>query len=827
MPPKAKSLTKIIKLFEQKKYWLIEQLCLQIDRAEISIRRYIKQIGYYSSFTHNSRWYTLKSIPKFDKNGLWFIDGIGFSKHGNLKKTILHFINKNHQGLRARDLQKLLSTPCYAVLNHMYKSKLIDRVKSASGFIYISANETKKQHQLHRIQAQQTQVVAKLQLNAITAVYVLVEYIKNPDASFKELSIAVTKYQVIASSEAIERLFEEHDLKKKKLLLIQLFGQYRQQANEQLTPHHLFKQLPQLRFMPETQLCPIDKQPLKVLKTERRLVKAMGIGTFEAHITELFSSEHKHLGSFKSNEISKLVPPVSRVSYDVIVETGRLRFQHQRKVEEIADYLFKQHAVEISNSEVEVLINKFTFYVAAVHQESAHLIKQFIVAQGGYILHLDATCEGNSPKFMVSIDSVSNFVLHSAKITSENTDEIYDFLKQIVNSLGEPLAVVSDLSKAIIAAVQKLLGDIPHYLCHFLAAIGKALFEKEHQKFQKALSKAGISGKLKQFRKKIADNFETLSISEIENYLKQPKELEKTAEVTEMYLYALIFWILDHPSLGHGYGFPFDQRYLNFFQRLQTAYKLLDEVKSFYSTQSDNDKLLWKLFHLIQPIICDSALKKTKAQYKTKLAVFTDLRHALGIAPESNVKALRQNSALTSDKQMPLIKIEVEEFMQKLQHKIDTVTDNSIKNSYKTIQKRILSYWEQLFAAPFEVEVNGEKRQIQVQRTNNILEHGFRSDSYAYRRIHGNRSIRRNLEKIPEQVALVKNLENPNYLKLVYGDQNQIAKRFSQIDVKIIREMAEKHKLKKGENNSQNVKRVCREPLFTKQLKAAFAVVAT
>jgi hypothetical protein len=216
MPSKIKPQTQITEFLNRKKYGSIKQLGLEIDRAEISIRRHLKHIGYYSSFTHNSRWYTLKSIPQFDQNGLWFIDDIGFSKHGNLKQTILHFINKSAQGLLARDLNKLLATPCYAVLNHMYKSQSIDRVQSASGFIYISTNETKKQRQLHRIKAQQTKTDDRLQLNAISTVYVLVEYIKNPDATFKALSIAAEKHQVIAPPEAIERLFEKHDIKKKR-----------------------------------------------------------------------------------------------------------------------------------------------------------------------------------------------------------------------------------------------------------------------------------------------------------------------------------------------------------------------------------------------------------------------------------------------------------------------------------------------------------------------------------------------------------------------------------------------------------------------------------
>jgi hypothetical protein len=51
-------------------------------------------------------------------------------------------------------------------------------------------------------------------LNPQTAVYVLVEFIKNPKASFFELSVAVNKKGVKASQQVIAQLFKDYDLKK-------------------------------------------------------------------------------------------------------------------------------------------------------------------------------------------------------------------------------------------------------------------------------------------------------------------------------------------------------------------------------------------------------------------------------------------------------------------------------------------------------------------------------------------------------------------------------------------------------------------------------------
>ena len=205
---------RLVLLFDQKKCWAIEELTHSLNYSTISIRRFLKDIGYYSSFTHNSMWYTLHPIPKFNKRGLWFYQEIGFSKHGNLKQTIFNFVSKSPQGLTAKDLFEILLIPCHPVLNQMYKKNQIDRFNTQRGFIYLSIDIKKRQRQLNRLQSQLFTAKESESLNAQAAVYVLVEYIKHPEASVAELSKAVEKREVKASPGAITMLFKEHDLKK-------------------------------------------------------------------------------------------------------------------------------------------------------------------------------------------------------------------------------------------------------------------------------------------------------------------------------------------------------------------------------------------------------------------------------------------------------------------------------------------------------------------------------------------------------------------------------------------------------------------------------------
>jgi len=597
----------------------------------------------------------------------------------------------------------------------------------------------------------------------------------------------------------------------------------------QLAPGKLLEKIPTLNFRAEQKNCPVDKRPLHVLKTGERTIKSVGIGTFKAHQTVLYCKQHPELGCWCSEELDQLAPDNSNVAYNVIVAVGKLRFMENRQVAEIQHILFIKQAITVSISEIELLIDKFIFYLAAVHQQNIHLIREQIKAQGGYILHVDATCEGDSPKLVSSVDSVSGFVLYSAKISSENKDDIAAFLRQIYLYFGRPHAVVSDMSKAIQAAVVEVFGHLPHYICHFhfLAAIGKLLFDKEHDAVRNALSQAGLSGKLKAISNHLRKNFAALASNDIEKYLATPEKLGTTTEATDMLVYYLILWILDHASDGNGYGFPFDQRYLNFYERLQAAQTLLNEVKTYYSTTADNDARVWKLYHLIQTIVADSALKSTVTLFKAKLSVFSQLRQALAIAPQTTSNGLRKSCEETSCQELAKIKTAVESFMQRLEQQINQTTDKPLRASFISVKERLLKYWEQLFADPFIVAVNDEKRMFFIHRTNNIMEQQFRLFAYSYRRVHGNRSIRRNLENIPEYLPLVANLKNPDYVKLVFCDESNMAKKFSEIDVKIIRTMVTKHHSNKKNLVSNKIKpKVLRQAQFKNQLKIAFSAVA-
>ena len=74
------SLQLLSSLFEKQSCWRIDPLAAEMEYSVPSVRRFLAAVGYYSSYTHNGMWYTLRSIPRFDRDGLWFFSDIGFSR---------------------------------------------------------------------------------------------------------------------------------------------------------------------------------------------------------------------------------------------------------------------------------------------------------------------------------------------------------------------------------------------------------------------------------------------------------------------------------------------------------------------------------------------------------------------------------------------------------------------------------------------------------------------------------------------------------------------------------------------------------------------------
>ncbi len=202
---------KLVSAFNRQKCWMITPLAEQINYSIPSARRFLAQIGYYSSFTHNGRWYTLSSIPRFKQDGLWFHRKIGFSREGSLTRTLVQLIEKSPMGLTAEQIGEKVKCRCHAVLVKLYRENRLQRQKQGRSYVYLAADE-----QIASIQRLALPKAHIPKLPAEMAVLLLAEFIRTPDSEIQQLAKTISRRTgVLIKYEQVQRLFEQHGLKKK------------------------------------------------------------------------------------------------------------------------------------------------------------------------------------------------------------------------------------------------------------------------------------------------------------------------------------------------------------------------------------------------------------------------------------------------------------------------------------------------------------------------------------------------------------------------------------------------------------------------------------
>ncbi len=530
--------------------------------------------------------------------------------------------------------------------------------------------------------------------------------------------------------------------------------------------------------------CPDCGCELKVRKTRTRTVSTLHVGRFRAREVFLICKPCGH--TYRSEELCALVSSGANFGYDVMSYAGKALLSRYRNEEEVVAELAKKN-VQISLREVSLLGMKFVTYLAIAHQRRAPEITEDMRTRGGYICHLDATCEGGDPLLMSSIDSLSDIVLGNVKLPAEDVEHIVPFLQRIKKAYGIPLALVHDMGKGILKAVATVFPKVPDFICHFhfLRDIGKDFLDAEYDIIRKRLSKHGISAKLRYRAKLLKADMDSKPelIQALESGIRDaslPTDMRQFIPIVNTY--TLIQWALQGKSEGHGYGFPFDHPHLALAKRIRQANTDIENIKDIHLRGDWKDNGPYFKLHVdLKKIMKDRTLWKTVEAIEKKIVVFEKLRKAMRIAPKSGRAGLNDEGQKGN---IRTIETSVKKFRAWLTSRKGYAQNTAAQKMIEQIDK----YWKKLFADPITVQTPSGPILIQPQRTNNILEQFFRSLKRANRRRTGNASSRRMLRTILAETPLVKNLENPVYMKILLHGKASLEEVFAEIDIDTFRE---------------------------------------
>lgn len=128
--------------FDKNKIATLDQLRAALgDPARCTIFRKLGDLQYLSSYSHRGKYYTLRSIARFNSQGLWNFDSVWFSRFGNLLQTAEAFVQQSEAGYSAAELKEILQVKTKHALTQLVRNGRLQREVFDSIFVYLSTEE--------------------------------------------------------------------------------------------------------------------------------------------------------------------------------------------------------------------------------------------------------------------------------------------------------------------------------------------------------------------------------------------------------------------------------------------------------------------------------------------------------------------------------------------------------------------------------------------------------------------------------------------------------------------------------------------------------------
>jgi hypothetical protein len=186
--------------------------------SRMTVFRRLSGVEYLCSYTHTGRYYTLFDIARFDSDGIWFYDDIGFSQNGSLKNTVTYLVDNGDGGKFHSDLQRQLRVRVHNVLLDLVQSKQIKRIKFEGQYLYLSNDKEQSTKQIEQrdqlsMQARRIPVFISEPL----VIEILAEVIRQSKRHQRadQVACALAIRGLPISEDDVMTVFDQYDIEKK------------------------------------------------------------------------------------------------------------------------------------------------------------------------------------------------------------------------------------------------------------------------------------------------------------------------------------------------------------------------------------------------------------------------------------------------------------------------------------------------------------------------------------------------------------------------------------------------------------------------------------
>jgi hypothetical protein len=122
-------------------------------QVDMTVFRKLASLGHLTSYSHRGGYYTLKTIPRFDDQGIWLGRGAWFSRHGTLLDTAQALVKESAAGYLAAELEAAVHVPAKDALRQLTLAGRVHREDFQGLYLYTAPDRTRRQEQLAARQA--------------------------------------------------------------------------------------------------------------------------------------------------------------------------------------------------------------------------------------------------------------------------------------------------------------------------------------------------------------------------------------------------------------------------------------------------------------------------------------------------------------------------------------------------------------------------------------------------------------------------------------------------------------------------------------------------
>jgi hypothetical protein len=846
---------RLIALFEMRIVLTLKMMKRSLKRCRASVVKYLVNIEYCVSYNAAGKYYTLKGMPSFDSNGIWKCGDAYFSKYGTLRETVIELVKRSPNGYTHAELRDILGIRMFNTLQDLVEDGKIKRREICGTFVYFSlehdGDEIDKirnpqdkvevqnnnvsevpKNDVHTVPQPETSNVP-IKLPNYVGLYEIVEVLTsfcngnfNPEKAYSHLQ----QKGINITFEQVESVFSCYDLKEKISLSIlmdkkNIINFITEMIN---TSYPLYCDYNMLEKAEKT-TCEFCGSKLVSSKTSLRHIQSIELGFItlrEQHrwcpngCIDPKTGKKYHT---RGDNLSTFVKPGCNYAYDFECYIGRQIFLGIKQVKEVHADL-QSLGYNISESEVIVLRNRFLQHVEDIHLANAPLLLEYIEAQGGYVAHIDATCEAGRGGTYAIYAGGQKWVLVAGKIESENSEYIAPILQKAIDLFGIPIAFVRDMGKAMTKSIENLILNCdnkpPELVCHYHVGkdIGKDILNKDHEALMLLFRSDKVRPDLNKLLGNITNDLIGKNPQEVEYNCQEFKRIPNSVKglniIKKMLLFLLDFRFDESKKL-----FPFTRPYLEFFNRCCSIYDVTAKNLARGKHVGKTEKYMKKILSILEPIVTSNKYKSSAESLTEKAIIFDQFREALKLDTEGGY--ISKTGETEPDEETLN---EMKETLNKLLADFETNKATMNENSRKAVDI-ILSHMEKhgkyLWGHRIETkDKDGNTIIVFAYRTNNCIEVFWRRVKHDIRRRSGCADVGYSLDCTSSSICYIYNLLDQNYLDIIYGGSlDNLKDKFALYDLQNNNRLAgnsDKQKTKRRITKSD--KKIIRSDEFKKQL---------